>query len=400
MHPSKELSTRYTEFLASRIEAAQRELSRRWLGRLTELLPVQAREVFPSDQLLDHVPGIITEIAHYLRAPHDEEFAAKTTVIEKARELGRLRHSQQASVHQILREYELLGAILEDFLAEVTPEFETPAPLECLAATRRIGRAVQSLMQITVDTFISAYTETISRQTEQLASFNRMVGHELRNPLNTIQLVVGILSASSDDELVASRARLGDLLQRNLTRMAELLRRLESIALAREEVDTPSVQAVDLGAIASEVSRQLGDMANARGVQIRIVRDLPFVKIETARLELALLNLVSNAVKYSDPSKPERWVEIGVPAAPPADGRCGIVVRDNGLGIPSDALPHLLHRRFFRAHGHRDAELGNEGTGLGLSIVQECVTSLGGTIAFESVEGEGTTVAVTLPDGK
>jgi signal transduction histidine kinase len=383
------------------IEAAQKDLSLRWLARLTELLPVQARDVFPSDQLLDHIPGIILEIARYLRAPHDEEFAANTTVIEKARELGLLRHSQQASVHQILREYELLGSILEAFVAEQTPHASpAPEPLECLEATRRVGRAVQTLMQITVDTFIAAYTETITRQTEQLASFNRMVGHELRNPLNTIQLVVGILTASSDEDLVASRARLADLLQRNLTRMAAMLRRLEAIALAQEEVDTPCVQAVDLRTVASEVARQLDEMAKARGVEIRIVPDLPLVKVETARLELALLNLVSNAIKYSDPAKTERWVEIGKPAVSPDDGHWALAVRDNGIGIPGDALPHLLHRRFFRAHGHRDEELGNDGTGLGLSIVQECVRSLGGTITLESVEGKGTSAVVTVPDAR
>jgi len=356
--------------------------------------------VFPSHQLLDHVPGIILEIARYLDAPHDEEFAANTSVMEKARELGLLRHGQQASVHQILREYELLGSVLESFVAEQTRRFvPRPEPPECLDAARRVGHAVQTLMQITVDTFIAAYTETITRQTEQLASFNRMVGHELRNPLNTIQLVVGILSASGDEDLIASRSRLADLLQRNLTRMAAMLRRLEAIALAREEIDTPSVQAVDVGAIASEVARQLDEMAKARGVEIRVVPDLPFVKVEPARLELALLNLVSNAIKYCDPAKPARWVEIGKPPAPAAAGHWAVAVSDNGIGIPADALPHLLHRRFFRAHGHRDEELGNDGTGLGLSIVRECVTSLGGTVALESTEGDGTSAILTVPDG-
>ncbi len=109
------------------------------------------------------------------------------------------------------------------------------------------------------------------------------------------------------------------------------------------------------------------------------------------------MNLVSNAIKYSDPAKSERFVEIDVVPDPPTADTWTLRVRDNGLGIPQQVLPRLLHARFLRAHAHRDEELGNEGTGLGLSIVQECVASLGGKVTFSSVESDGTTVLATLP---
>src|SRR5690242_10792453 len=76
--------------VSQRVEAERHTLAARWLGRLHELLTVDANEVFPSEQLLDHIPILIGEIAVYLRAPADEEIAANTVVIEKARELGRL----------------------------------------------------------------------------------------------------------------------------------------------------------------------------------------------------------------------------------------------------------------------------------------------------------------------
>ena len=79
------------------------------------------------------------------------------------------------------------------------------------------------------------------------------------------------------------------------------------------------------------------------------------------------------------------------------DGRFALMVRDNGLGIPRDALPDLLHRRFYRVHAHRDQELGVDGTGLGLSIVQECVAALGGEITVASEEGADTTVRLIFP---
>ena len=96
----------YAGVVSQRVAAERLTLPRRWLERLNELLTLEANEVFPSKQLLDHIPTLIEQIAAYLCAPADEEISANTTVIEKARELGHLRHTQQASVHQLLREYE------------------------------------------------------------------------------------------------------------------------------------------------------------------------------------------------------------------------------------------------------------------------------------------------------
>ena len=116
--------------------------------------------------------------------------------------------------------------------------------------------------------------------------------------------------------------------------------------------------------------------------------------MDSARLELVVLNLVSNAIKYCDPDKPERWVEI---AADHNDGAYALSVRDNGLGIP-DSDQAAIFDRFFRAHSHLDGELGVSGTGLGLAIVAECVRELGASIACHSTPGEGSAFVVQLPN--
>ena len=136
---------------------------------------------------------------------------------------------------------------------------------------------------------------------------------------------------------------------------------------------------------------------------IRVAPDLPGLVADPARLELVLLNLVANAVKYSDASKPEPFVEIvaGAPrsrrgSGPTGAATCTICVRDNGLGIPEADQPAIFDR-FFRAHAHLDQELGVTGTGLGLAIVIDCVHALGGSIRCESRAGEGTSFFVTVP---
>jgi signal transduction histidine kinase len=109
-----------------------------------------------------------------------------------------------------------------------------------------------------------------------------------------------------------------------------------------------------------------------------------------------LVNLFSNAIKYSDQTKPIRLVEV-LAGQDSDDGRCAtIVVRDNGIGIPGEAQETVFNQ-FVRAHAGRDGELSNDGIGLGLSIVRECMRAIGGTIRLESEEGVGTSFHLTLP---
>jgi len=116
--------------------------------------------------------------------------------------------------------------------------------------------------------------------------------------------------------------------------------------------------------------------------------------VDVGRLELAFVNLMSNAVKYSDPSKTDRYVEIF--DGDSDDGWLHIHVKDNGVGIPPASLSKIFER-FTRAHTDNPATTNVGGIGLGLSIVEDCVRAMGGFIAVESEEGQGTTFTLRLP---
>lgn len=388
----------YATILSHRVAAERLTLAREWLRRLEALLPVDANDVFPSDRLLDHIPVLISEIAVYLRAPADEEIAANTAVIEKARELGALRHAQRASVHQLLREYEMLAEILQAFLIEETIRLGlTPSSNECFEVLRRLTRSTGTLMRTTVDTFVSEYTTTIEAQSERLVAFNRAASHELRSPIGTILFAAGMLDKDrarlvQDEERLA---KIATAVRVNAERLLWLVENLQRIARLSEPLDVPSQQRIEIEALALEVARQLSDMAASRGVAIRVVPGLPTVVVDAARLELMLLNLVSNGVKYSDSNRPDPYVEIA-PAGEPANGTATIAVRDNGLGIPEAAQGGIFDR-FFRAHAHLDQELGVTGSGLGLSIVADCMVAIGGSIRCESSTGTGTAFYITIP---
>lgn len=382
--------------VSQRMGAESIALSARWLARLKELIPVAANEVFPSEQILDHIPLLIQAIAGYLRAPADEEIAANSLVIDKARELGALRHEQQASVHQILREFEILGEILETFVVEEADRLAlAPAPRECFDTLRGITRATRALLRTTVDTFVAEYTTTIQERNERLRLFNRMASHELRTPLGTLMFAAAALNQPSVRQDPARLGKVAEAIGANTQRLSRLVDNLQRMVRLAESPDAPNLQRIEVGMIAAEVARQLEEMAAAKGVSIRIAERLPAIMIDPARLELVLINLVSNAIKYSDPSKEDPFVEI-VSMDAARDDRVTLAVRDNGLGVPADLLSGIFER-FTRAHAHLDGELGVSGSGLGLSIVAECVEAVGGTVRCESSVGAGTAFLIDLP---
>jgi signal transduction histidine kinase len=384
--------TDFGNLIAERMRAEHRSLAARWFERLLDLLPVGARDIFPTESLLDHVPDLIVEISDYLRQPQDGAIAANTAILEKARELGALRHSQRASLHQLLREYQVLSGVLVTFVLEEMERLSiAPPPSETVVVVSRLHQAVNVLAQSTVESFVTLYTQTIADQTDRLEQFTRMAAHEWRQPLGALQFGVRLLNEASLDSTRARRTL--DALERNVKHLVDLTHKLEALARMHNPADSPVVQEVSAATVATEAARQLREMADARGVDIRISEGLPTLTVDVGRLELALVNLLSNAIKYSDPAKADRHVDV---TGHRAEGWCHIAVTDNGVGIPQDALQHIFDR-FSRAHAEREDLMHVNGVGLGLSIVQDCVRTMGGRIEVHSNEGRGTTFIVTLP---
>ncbi len=383
------ISTGFGVLIAERMRAEHRALAARWFERLMHLLPVDARDIFPTDSLLDHIPALIVEISAYLQHPEEDVIASNTAIIEKAQELGALRHAQQASLHQLLREYQVLSGILVTFVLEEMQRLGArPSPAESAMVVSKLHQAVNVLSQSTVESFVSLYTRTIAEQNDRLEQFTRMAAHEWRQPLSALHTGTTLLGQADLDPPSARRTI--EILQRNVSRLIDLTHKLEAVARIEPSHDNAVVQTVEVTTVVEEAARQLREMADARGVEIRVSNGLPRLAVDVGRLELVFVNLLSNAIKYCDPAKPVRYVEV---TGHEKDDRCLIVVRDNGLGIPQDALTSIF-RRFTRAHPQRD-EIS--GLGLGLSIVEDCVRMLGGTVQVESTEGVGSSFALTLP---
>lgn len=374
--------------LARRLREARAELTGRWLERIVRRVTLDANHVFPTDELLDHVPLLIDGIAEFMEHP-EASVTGASEVVMKARELGALRHAQGFDEYEILKEYEIFGGILFAFLTRTVDTIDEPCTRsELLGCAQRLFLAVTVIQEATATHYLQLMRAQISEREERLHRFNRALTHELKNQLGAATGALEMLAL--DPPPAAQQARMVEIAARNLQAIRRSLDNL--VELSRLDPQPRQQRHVLLPASATEVARQLRETARAAGVEIEIGA-LPAVEVAAAGVELALGNLVSNAIKYADPGKPRRWVRVSGALHEDAMTREVIVeVRDNGLGIPADRRDRIFEP-YYRAHTDLVAV---EGTGLGLALVRDTLIELGGRVWAEHPD-EGVVIKFTLP---
>lgn len=378
------------DVLADRLRESRRELAAHWLERIAARVSLDENRIFPSDELLDHVPLLIQGVADYLQDPVNE-VSGDMPVVAKAMELGALRHAQGFDVYEILKEYEILGGILFAFLAEAADEIPDPCEKsELLHCGQRLFKAVTIIQQTTTTHFLRLGDTRIADRETRLRAFNQTVSHEIKNRIGAILGAGGALLEMPDLD-PAKQKQFLEIVVRNARTMRHSVENL--IALSRTENDSRQHRHIQLPEAASEAIREVRESARDAGLEIR-VGELPAIEINAAAVELCLANYLSNAIKYADPTKPIRFAEISgaVEAGPKGVRELVVRVRDNGHGVPPEMRDRLF-QRFFRAH---NVTADIEGTGLGLSIVADTVESLGGR-AWAEFPGDASVFAFSLP---
>ncbi len=388
------ITCRLAGAIATLLRASREELTRRWLDRIADRVSLAPNRIFPTEQLLDHIPLLIDGIADYLEDPADE-ITADMPVLGKAMELGRLRHEQGFSAHQILREYELLGGVIFAFIVREVDAVEEPCTRsELFACAHRLFRAVAVIQQVTATQYLRETQAKVGQREERLRSFNRLVSHELKNRIGAVRNAALLLRDDALDQEPAKREKFLSIIIDNVDGIHVVLENL--MLLSRTHADTRQQQHVRLPDVVAETFRQLREMAAAGEVKLRTAGEIPAIEVNAAALELCLVNYVSNGIKYADPHEATRWVEVSAAVEATAGETMGdelvIRVRDNGIGVEPGRRDRLFER-FYRAHPDPDSI---EGSGLGLSLVRETAESMGGRVWAE-FSGVGSTFAIALP---
>jgi two-component system phosphate regulon sensor histidine kinase PhoR len=234
------------------------------------------------------------------------------------------------------------------------------------------------------------------RQFETMrADFVANVSHELRTPLTAIRGYAETLQSGALRDSTRAAEFVG-VIQRHserLTRLIDDLLTLSDLELGRTEIRPRPLSVADVVGPPLEMLRQ---KAQERGVELgaTVADGLPPISGDRDRVEQVLINLVDNAIKYSNAGS---RVRVTARRGPTNDGNRSIEIEvaDNGIGIAEKDLPRLTER-FYRVDRARSRELG--GTGLGLAIVKHIMQAHGGTLRIESALGRGTTVRITFPE--
>ena len=248
-----------------------------------------------------------------------------------------------------------------------------------LCTVERMGGR-DELILVLNDTTDLRQVETMKRDFVVNAS------HELRTPLTSIVGSLEMLEGASKDEA----ARWVEAIRRNAERMTAIVRDLLLLSGLEAGASEPAAGTVDLDRLVRDVVGMLRPRAEQQGLALLLdlPSPIPQITADAFLLEQVLVNLVDNALKYTERG------EIRVTCAPEGAERIRLEVSDTGIGIPAESLPRIFER-FYVVDKSRSRTLG--GTGLGLAIVKHIVQGHSGSIEVESTVGKGTRFVVLLP---
>lgn len=240
------------------------------------------------------------------------------------------------------------------------------------------------------DDEIGDLCDSINHMAEALSSTEAMknefissVSHELRTPLTAIKGWAETLAYDPQKETVQKGVR---VIRTETDRLSEMVEEL--LDFSRMQSGKFSLQKVKMDILAELGDAVLIYAEKARRENIRMIYNepemLPFINGDKNRIRQVFINIIDNAIKYSNEGC---TITIGAEAV---GNKVQVIVSDNGVGISKQDLPRVK-TKFFKANQTR------RGSGIGLAVADEIITMHGGTLQIDSELGRGTSVSITLP---
>lgn len=250
--------------------------------------------------------------------------------------------------------------------------------------TEELAEAIQRLAVSKGEVMRSLQKE--KEVNEMKSRFITTASHEFRTPLGTILSSVSLIARYTTEADNEKRKKHIERIKAAVTNLTEILNDFLSIEKLEEGIVRCKPEVVDFKKLLSEIVDDMRNISKKDQVITVDFEGTPFVMVDPQLMKNAVMNLVSNAIKYS-----EEGGKINITVNTERE-HMTLDVADNGMGIPEDDVPHIFER-FYRAKNS-----GNiQGTGLGLNIVKKYIELMGGTITCLSKFGEGTTFSVEIP---
>ena len=300
--------------------------------------------------------------------------------------------AQGRSIQEVLRHSELQRFVKQALSSDESVEKDIVLYAEKETILSGLGTPLRDGEKARIGALIVLNDVTRLRKLENIRrDFVANVSHEIKTPITAIKGFVETLrdGAAKNPE---DAERFLSIVQKHVERLEAIVEDLLSLSRIEKEGEKGEL-ALEEHAICEVLAgaAQICEVkASAKNIPLELsCREDIRAKINPALLEQAVVNLIDNAVKYSEPGKPVR-IEAR------AEGRgVAIRVQDQGCGIEKKHLERLFER-FYRVDNGRSRKLG--GTGLGLAIVKHIIQAHGGSVSVESRPGRGSTFSLSLPE--
>lgn len=275
--------------------------------------------------------------------------------------------------------------------AKASLEAEVAARLDAEARLREMNRELEARVAARTAELSEANLALERRQREleeanrQKAEFLAVLSHEIRNPLHAVRSSAHVLQVVREE---AARTRAVEVIQRQVGRLSALLEDLLDVVRATRDIPV-QIAAVDLREVVANALETSESFFQAKSQRLETTLPSEPVMIhgDAGRLEQALVNLLQNASKFSEPNQA---IAIVVEEA---HAEVTIRVRDQGAGLDEADMP-----RMFDLFSQGSANHVNDGMGLGLHIVRQIVTRHGGQVEARSPgRGQGSEFVIRLP---
>jgi signal transduction histidine kinase len=222
----------------------------------------------------------------------------------------------------------------------------------------------------------------IEKSYQQLQKFTADAAHELRTPITSLQTIVETNSINQETQKA---------LERQIKRLVTLTQDLLLLSRVENGLQEAKLQEICLNDLVADVEEEL--MPVAMNAQVLLSSNIPiesyfYIQGNEGQIYRMLLNLVSNAIKYT-PESGEVKINLTT-----NDHQGLITIKDTGIGIPTSDIPHIFNR-FYRVNADRSRHTG--GSGLGLAIALAIVQTHKGKLEVQSDVNNGSTFTVILP---
>ena len=388
-----------TQLLTEKID----EIVERWVKAVCHCRQIERAEELDHTAVRDHIPCVLAAMATVLSQPHDSDIR---TIAEASLDHGTLRAEQGFDPTAIAQEYHLLR---REIFAALEPELLKGSPAEVIRVFCRVDAVVDEAITQCFKSYVNQRLSELEKLESHLRltnqELNRLIqanqenfsqlAHEFKTPLTSIigYSELFLRSSRQNPDLTDTFPSIENI-ERVLRNGRQLLHLVnDALELSRCEAGKMQLRlaSTDVSSVINGVIEVMQPLVGAKELEIVIDCDRAPERVLTdyLRLQQIVMNLISNAIRYTDAGS------VQVTCQMLSNEQWALTISDTGRGIALEDQARIFDPYFRVGSGNQSYQPNS--TGLGLAIVSRLVTLLQGKIELVSHVGVGSTFTVTLP---